>query len=660
MQITHACGLAGIALVIMNCSYAAEEHVELEQMTINARPISSQSATHITQPVTILSGDELKQQMSNTIGETLATQAGVSASSFGPGASRPIIRGLGGPRLRVLQGGIGALDVSTVSEDHAVSLSPFSAEQIEILRGPATVLYGSGSTAGVINIVNNRIPDELSPFESEVNLRHNTVSNERTIALETDGGRDHIAFHLDLLNLESNNLDAADFEIQNSFVETRDINLGTSWVDDWGFLGISIGKFFSRYGIPLDPGEPEPVSIDLEQFRINISGEIKNPLPGFNQVNLRGAYNDYQHIEFEDPVTPGTTFTNEEFEFTLEAAHNPIAIFSGVTGVNIRHRNFAAVGDEAIVPASNKTTMGLFLFEETDWDRWHFEAALRGDLQEIETANLNTIDHEVFTVSSGIRYELMPDMFVGLNLSRAQRAPTIEELLVNGAHHATGTFEIGDNGLKEETSNNIDLAFNMSGDSWLFKTNVFANYIEDYIYQAFLDTNGDGVVDIVDEDGNLDPTEEFRLIQFQQRDAFLYGLEAEAHYQWMFQSTAMHLKAFGDTVNARLSGGEDIPRITPARIGLRLDTSRGDWTSHISAIHVLEQDQVAQLETETDGYLMLNVGISRAFQFEDAASRIYLRGSNLLDEDARRHTSFLKDRSPLAGRALMSGFELQF
>ncbi|MCG8325476.1 MAG: TonB-dependent receptor plug domain-containing protein, partial [Thiotrichales bacterium] len=320
-----------------------------------------QTLEHIATPFSILSGEELKDKMSNTIGETLSEELGVTASDFGQGASRPIIRGLGGPRLQVMQGGISSMDVSTISVDHNVSLSPFNADQIEILRGPAALLYGNGASAGVVNIVNNRIPEYLGEFETEMNYQYNTALEGNSFAGKVNGSTGNLAFHADLMNLRTLNYEAEVGEILNSDIDTTDVNFGASFIDDWGFLGFSVGRYDSTYGLGFNPEEPdEQVFIDLNQTRVDFAGQLNNPLPWLNNIRLRGANNDYGHTEFEGPGEPGTVFFNDEWEGRLEANHKAFGPWSGVVGVQARTRSFAAVGEEAFVAPTKLTSVGLF------------------------------------------------------------------------------------------------------------------------------------------------------------------------------------------------------------------------------------------------------------------------------------------------------------
>lgn len=649
-------------LVFSMLAVNAETTEQHEDIIVTARPVSSQGLEHITQPVKVLTGEELEQKQRNTIGETLANELGVSSSDFGQGSSRPIIRGLGGPRLNVLQDALSSMDVSSISVDHAVSVNPIAAEQIEIVRGPATLLYGNGSSAGLVNIVTNRIPDSVTDFSAKLNTQYLSALEAATAAFLVEGSpHQNLAFHIDGSHFESEDYEAADFTVLNSEIDTQDINLGGSFIGDQGYIGFSYGRYQSEYGIPFNPEEPdELVFIDLKQDRFDLAGEWKEPVNGFSLFKIRAGYNDYTHTEFEGPGEPGTIFTNEEWETRFEAAHDPIGPWTGAIGVQYRDRDFVSDGEEAFVPPSELYSIGVFLFEEMDWNEWHFEVGGRYEHQSTEAlpeTGFVEVDHDTYSVSLGAHWDFRDDYHLAANISRSQRAPSIEELFAGGPHLATETFEVGDVSLDEETSNNIDLSLANTDGNVTWKVNLFANYIEDYIFQQFQDVNGDGEADEVDDEGVLGAGD-LLSVRFVQSDAIFYGLEAEAEfavYSGPFGDAALRL--FGDVVEAELTNGDDIPRITPARVGLGIEWTRQQWFANLDLIHTLEQNNAAELESETDGFLMLNTLIS--YDIATYGS-VFFRMTNLLDEDARRHTSFIKDRAPLPGRSFDVGVRLRF
>lgn len=640
----------------------ADATVELDPLFVTARPSGSQSLEHIAQPITVLGRDRLIRKQRNTIGETVAQELGVTASDFGAGSSRPVIRGLGGPRVQVLQGGIGTMDAATVSADHQTTIDPFQAQQVEIIRGPATLLYGSGASGGLVNVVTGRIPEYVPDFEAALETNYDSASDGKMFGLRARGGIDSIALHFDGLKRSSNDYESAEGRVRNSFVDTTDFNVGMSWFGDRGFFGVSFGRYDSRYGIPLDPDDPdEDVVIDLSQDRYDFAGRLDRPVHGLRSIDLRAGYNRYTHTEFEEG-DPETEFRNNEWEGRIELNHESIGPFTGTLGVQYRNRRLVAEGDEAFLPPSRLQSVGVFLFEDTDWRDWHFEAGARFEHQNISPdalSGLPEVNHDVYSLSAGALWAFTPGYDLGLTATRAQRAPAIEELLADGPHLATGTFEEGDVNLDEETSNNLDLSLRRTEGRLTWKLNVFVNYIEDFIFLQSLDEDGDGLPDFVDDD--RDPGGDLLLVAYRQSDALFYGTEAEAVYRVFDDARGvLDWRLFGDWVRARRSGGEDLPRISPARLGSGLDYSRGPWRADVDVTNVFRQSDTAPLEDATSGYTLLNLGFSYSLKSGPATTTVFARGLNLLDEDARRHTSFLKDRAPLPGRSAFVGIRAEF
>ncbi len=643
---------------------SAQHDDRLEEVIITARPDSAQGIDHIAQPVSVLQGDRLFEKMAGTLGETLAREPGVSASDFGQGASRPVIRGMAGPRVRILQNGLGSMDVSTISVDHAVTLEPMSAEQIEVLRGPATLIFGSGASGGIVNISNNRIHENATePFSASINAGFLSAAEPGYAGFNADAQQGGLGLHVDGMFREAGDYSGPSGAVPNSGVQSRDLNGGLSWiVEDKGFFGLSLGHYENRYEIPVDPSAPEAVYIDQAQDRIDISGRILKPLPGVRGIRLRVGHVDYGHTEFEAPGEPGTVFSNDEWELRTEIQHEPLAGWDGTGGFQYRKRDFSAVGDEAFVPPAGLESAGIFMLENTDRGDWHFEGGLRYERQTVTPVSLSglpEIDHAAWSISAGTVWHFDDLRSVGLSLTRSQRAPDIEELLSNGPHLSSGTYEIGDPALAVETANNLDLSLRREHDANQWMLNLFFNYIEDYVHQREQDGDGDGNADRVAADGT--PGGDLLLVRQMQGDAFFYGLEAE-YTRTLIEREAwtLDLRLWGDWVRARLHRGGDLPRIPPGRLGLELEFNRGPWHADLDLVNTFAQDQTAGLETVTPAYLLLDTGISYKWRKNKWGATVSLRSSNLLDEDARRHTSFLKDRAPLPGRAVTARLRLVY
>lgn len=651
-------------------SETEREPTALEEVVVTATPFD-RNVLELAQPIDVLRGDELRRKLEPSIGDTLSQELGISTSYFGPGAGRPIIRGLGGPRVRVLEGGIGALDVSTVSPDHAVTIDTLNAKQIEILRGPATLLYGSGASGGVVNVVTNRIPKAIPEdgLEGDIELRTNTVSDERTPSFDVTGGTGRFAWHADGFSRETNDYDIpgqADPDapdspggrLLNSDIDSHGFAVGGSLLGENGFVGLSVSGFDSNYGVPGDEG----IRIDLDQTRYDLEGELDAPLIGFQQLRFRAGYNDYDHTEIEGDGEAGTLFENEAFEGRVELLHNPIGAWQGVLGLQYIDRNFSAIGAEAFVPPTESRSLGVFIVEERNWDRWRLELGARAEHQEQEPESGNPDrDHNVYSLSAGTVWDFAEGYDLGLSVARAERAPSTEELYSNGPHLATQTFERSDTSIDEETSYNLDLALRSTRGRMTWTVNLFANRINDYIFLQSVDANGDGVADRADEDGTLDPAGELLLLDYTSADAEFYGAEAEAVFG-MLEGGAdtLDMRVFADFVRAELRDGGDLPRIPPLRYGLGFDYARGPWQAGISVMQVEDQDRVAALEPETDSYTLLDASVSYRIRTAAADYTLFLQGRNLLDEEVRNHTSFIKDFAPQPGLGVIAGIRASF
>jgi len=638
----------------------------LQPVVVTATPFENRSELDIAQPVSVLKGDDLRRKREASLGDTLSRELGVASSSFGPGAGRPIIRGLDGPRIRVLDNGIGTLDISSISPDHAVTAESLNASQIEILRGPATLLYGSGASGGVVNVVSRRIPDQLfkSP-KGNFEVRGNTATEERTGALNASGSIGNISWSAGGFRRKTGDYHIpgqAEASSKKGLVENSAINsgggyIGGSFVGEKGFIGLSVSRLDSKYGIP----SLEHSKIDLGQTRYDLSGELNEPLRGFERLKVRVGYNDYKHNEIESSGQIATRFRNQALESRAELSHKPIANWQGVFGFQFQDRNFSALGEEAVVPVTKSDSAGLFLVEERNWDRWRLE--LGGRIERATQNPQNNVNpsraFNLYNVSVGTLWKFMDGYGLALSGTRGQRAPSTEELYVHGAHRGTATFQTGDAALTTETTNNIDLALRKTDGNVKWKINFFHNWIGNYIFVRSADVNGDGVADRSDDTGALNPNGEFLIQNFAQTGARFYGAEAEAIFT--LKPDAIDLRLFADYVRGKLNHGGNIPRITPLRFGLELNHRMGPWTANLSATYVMRQNRVAELETTTPGYTLVNVEATYLIKkIRSNGIKIFLQGKNLLNEDMRVHTSFLKDFAPLAGRALVAGLRGDF
>ena len=678
----------GLAHAQANAQAAPPTAGSLPPVTVSASGLQL-GANEMTTPTAVLEGDELVRRREATLGETLGNEPGITSSHFGAGASRPIIRGMDGPRVKVLSDGAELHDASTISPDHAVASEPLLATQIEVLRGPSALVYGGGAVGGVVNVLDGKVPTAIPQkgIEGSAELRANTGAGEGAGAFSLTGGAGNLAVHV-----EGVARDAGDYrvgkgwapdgeptrKVPGSFNRTDTGSVGLSWVGDRGYLGAAYTRQAARYGLPghnhsfegchthgthlhcgaheeeddHDHGAEEhgdvPV-VDLRSERLDIRGELRNPFTGFSALRLRAGVTDYVHDEVEDG-TIATTFKNKAYDTRIELQHEPIAGFKGVVGLQTSQRKFSAIGEEAYVQPTVTRKTGLFVLEEyrlNDWyGDWRFEAALRHDRQTAEalasgSAGGTERSHNGTSASLGAVWKFTPGYQVGTSFTRASRAPSAEELYARGLHMATSTYERGNANLRSETSQNIDLSLKKTSGDTTFGVSVFRNRISNYIYGR-----------------TLDEVDGLQLLQYSQADATFTGIEGQVRQR---VTRNMGVTLFGDTVRAKLDGGGLLPRIPATRAGVRLDANWNAWEGQVEWVQVARQNRVAAFETATPGYGMLNLGVSYRGQLSSGTPwQVYLKANNLTDRLAYAHTSFIKNAAPLMGRNITVGVKVAF
>lgn len=685
-----ATALAATPLTVRAQADHHEERArELDQIVVTATPLRDR-LDELARPAEVLAGEALDAQKANTLGETLNRLPGVQSAYFGPGVGRPIIRGLEGARVNVLSGGLGTQDASAISADHAVSIEPFLADQIEVLKGPATLLYGSSAIGGAVNVVDGRIPellpDPADPLSGRVELRGATVNDERTGVMRLDGGSGNFAWHVDLLRrltddveipgyAESAELLAEEGEepdpdqfgfLPNSALTTSSAAVGGSWIGERGFIGLAVSRYETNYGIPGhahhheehedhededDHGDEDEhheeeagVRIDLVQRRVELKGQLEDPFAGHETARIQFARSDYRHVELEGDEV-GTVFNNDGLEGRLELVHRPIAGWTGAWGVQLERRDFEAIGEEAFVPPSLSRGLGLFVLEQKEFGAFGLELGARADRNRVDADGVGERDFDSWSLSAASRWDLADDLHLQFGLDRAGRAPTAEELFSDGPHLATGTFEVGNAELDVEVAQRAELGLHWHSERFEARAAVYHTRFDDFIYLA--DTG-------LEED-------ELPVRAWTQDDARFTGFEAETRWQLVDdESGRWAMRLFGDTVRAELDDGTPLPRIAPARLGTSLDWDRGAWRASIGAVRYGEQDDVAPGEHPSDGYTLVDAHLAWHVDINDIGWEVFVDGSNLTDREARPHTSFLRELAPLPGRSVTFGLRAFF
>jgi iron complex outermembrane receptor protein len=690
---------------------------EVERVVVSGGEIET-SETDKAQSVTILSEDNLKLNIQPTLGDTLAAQPGVGGSGFTAGASRPVIRGQADNRVRVLNNGTEIFDVSNISPDHAPSVSTLLSQSIEVVRGPATILYGSGAIGGVVNVTDNLIPVEQPPttLSGEVDARFDSVDLERSGAMAlTLSPFQHFVVHAEgsLLRTDDRSIPgfALDQRIRaeltpeqrhndgfggnpfgtvpNTMVETKDFGIGASYVWDKGYFGASYTRFLSYYGVPNDPETDEPgvpparVHLNVRKDQYNVRSSIIDPLPWFSVANLKFVYTDYKHDELDNNKV-GATFKTNGLDSRIELLHQPIGLFEGSIGSQIFYKELSVLGEEAFLQPNTTLAIAGFVFEEVKLNPIRLQFGLR---VEYDSVSIDSSDPELTSLTSpsqkdqdflpvsgaaGAIYDFAKDWQLALNLTWSERAPTTEELFARGPHDATFQFIIGDPNLDVEINRTVDLN--------LRKT---AGRVTGFISGFY--TNYDGFIDFAPT-GEIE--DNLQVFIYTPKKATFYGGEARADFHLLPLSITkiseisdsksvknvitggeqtveknpndLFLRLQADYVHAEDSSGEPLPRITPFRWGVSLNYDSEHWTAGIEGWLVDSQNRVAEFETTTPNYTFLNASIGYKFRWGRTYNYLYARGTNLLDAEGRDHLSFLKEVLPLPGRGVVVGLRTTF
>ena len=644
---------------------AAPAESVVPRVIVTATPFGQGESDQILTPAKILAGDELRDKLGATLGETLSQELGVSASAFGAGASRPIIRGLEGSRVKMLENGMAVADVSGLSNDHAVSADGATARQIEILRGPAALLYGSGAIGGLVNVVNERIPAALEgKIGGQAEVRYSTVDHGRNGSASLDGSSGNIGFHVD-----GNARRTDDYKIpgtrvlgdpgseagrlRRSHTSQDTFGAGASVVGDWGHAGASISKLDHLYGIPTEEGP----RIDMRQTRYDVDSMFKAPLTGIEALKFKLGYTDYAHEELNNADEAEIRYTNRAFESRLEATHQAVAGWHGTFGLQTEHANFSGQSTEGgpdTVPATRSRTLAAFLVEERSFGPLRVNAGVRVEhvkrAPQGEPGAAHNRDFDLLSYSVGAMRDLAPGYSAGATVSVAQRAPTTEELYSRGPHEATETFDIGNAAFKKETSRNLELSLQKTTGLVRWKGNLFLNKVKDFVYGNI---NGNRV----DDEGH--PGDDLRERRFEQADASVRGAEAELTYNQ--QGQGFSGRVFADTSRGKLARGGNLPLQPATRVGAEVGYRRGPVRAGLSLVEGLRQDRLARFEdAATPSYTQLNANVSLTQRFGNHDVTWFMLAKNMLNEDIRFSTSVIKDVSPLPGRSVVFGARAKF
>jgi len=661
------------------------------------------SETDVLQGTSVLTGANLTRELRPTIGETLARLPGVSATSFGPNASRPILRGFQGDRIRVLTDGIGSIDVSNTSVDHAVVIDPLLAERVEVLRGPAALLYGSSAVGGVVNVVDRRIPRALPENGYRVDAigTYGSAANERSVGGAADvTAAGPLVLHVDGSYLKADDLRTGGFilsraarraslalagvpqdgdepidfaanaalrgKLPNSAAETWTAGAGASIITDGGMLGVSYGHYDSVYGVPVRYAtalgqEQEAPRLDVVQNRYDLRAEVTPHGAFVDAIRVRAAHANYRHFELEEDGSVGTAFYNKGLEARLEVVQAKRGAWRGASGVQYFSRAFDVVGEEAFLPRNQTEQTGLFTLQQFENGRFKAEGGMRYEHTRLTadpgfregTERFTGADRSFGTWSGSLggAYTLAEGVRIGLNGSRTARAPSAEELFANGPHAGTQAYELGNPNFRAETSWGLEATLHAHNQIFSLDASAYYNWFDNYIYESQVT----GTACATAAQGEV----ELPCFRYRQAKARYYGFEADASARLATIGThVITADLLGDYVHAEVVDRGPVPRIPPLRLLGGIEARNDTSGARVEVERAFAQNRTAPFETRTEGYTMVNASLSfHPWGGSDRRS-ILLAANNIFDVEARRAASVLKDFAPLAGRDVRVTFRV--
>ena len=660
---------------------------KLESITITAHPLDQTDADFGVADQNI--SREKLQESGTTLGEALKNELGIHSNSFGSGSSRPVIRGQEGARVKVTQNATETMDVSSLSPDHAVTIDPQLAQKIEVIRGPSTLLYGAGSVGGLVNVTDTKIPTQMpeNGYEGNVGLRYNSGNDEKmTHAGTTVGLGSNVALRLEGLKRDANDYITPNYfhdhdgelekekRVGNTFSESENVNVGLSWIGERGFAGVSYSNRQDKYGLPGHSHEYESCHphgdhlhcggddhsghdhsghdhdedhahengpwIDMKTERYDFRSELNEPFAGFKKLRAQASYTDYQHDEIEGSEAM-TTFKSKGYEGRIELVHNPLAKWEGVWGIQASQQKLDVTGEEATLAPNETQKYSLFGVEHRQFGDFHVELGTRLDHQIVDVdSEQKDFDGNAFSYSGAVNWDFKPNYKLSLVGSHQERLPLAQELYAHGGHFATNTYELGNDGLDNEKSNNVELGLHYDDDKLSYHVHLYHNWFDNYIYAK-----------------TLDQYENFRLIEYSQDKAKFYGTEAEVAYQF---NDIYKTSLFGDYVRGKIDS-DNAPRVPAGRLGTRINADFDDhWSGSAEYSHVFNQDKFAAYEHETQGYNMVNIGLAYKYPLADRQeAKVFFNANNLLDEQVYEHSSFLSN-IPQMGRNFVIGVDYKF
>lgn len=679
--------LALLSALGVSLPYSARAEDPNGGLVIESNAISE---NNLMSPSKVLSGDELQNKLGNNLGATLSNELGVSATGFGAGASRPVIRGLEGARVQILENGLSVSDVSSISADHATANPLQSTRQIEILRGASALMYGSGSSGGLVNVINDRIATSL-PGEptGSVNTSYETVNQDKTASAVVDTSTGPIAFHIDTAISNANNYQIPGYAEQGgpnanwaispgvpqnvpyssklpfSFNNENNLGLGASYIGDHGYTGVSLLRLNHDYGVPTADGG----FINQSQNRYDLQHETRDPMDGFSAFKFSISNSHYMHNEFDNNGVPQTNWVNDATELRAVLDHQSWMGWKGSVGLQSSTAKLTATdiasGNADIVPQTVTNSNALFWVEQGNFGDFKNSLGLRYNYvtqnpnqasvyaDSISTYSPPSLINRQFNLGSyslGTIYEVTKGYGLAAAYTVSQRAPSGPELYAFGPHDATATYIVGNSNLQIETSHNIELGIQKTIGLIQGKANIYQNQFSNYIYGFYTGNtvSGDGYTN-------------YPVVASQQANATIKGVEGELTYNW--QQNGVGTRLFGDASQGTFNSGGNLPLQPAPRLGAEIAQQVNQWKMNATYIHAFEQTRLASFEIgPTPSYNLLNAGVSYAERINSISWTGYLRLTNLLNQDIRYATTpeTVRLYAPQPGRSAMIGVRAAF
>lgn len=628
--------------------------------------------------LSVLTAQHVLSHGAASLGDTLATTPGVSATSFSPVASRPVIRGLGGFRVRTQEDGIGTHDMANLGEDHAVTIDPLMSGQVEVIRGPGTLRYGSQAIGGVVSSSNNRIPTVIPRDGVNFQARggFSSVSNGKDGAVMLDAGGGNVAVHVDAFDRSAGDYSTPHGKQLNSSYQSEGQAVGGSYIFDSGFMGLSFQNTAMTYFIPGADSALTKNHISLRQQKWSGRGEFRIGEAGVDTIRYWVGYSTYKHEEADglglDRIV-GSTFLNRELESRVEISHLPIATafgeLRGAAGVQFGTRALSVGGgDEELLSPAKAQNIAAFVFEELQIaPALRAQAAVRIEQTKIngtgatfpanylpppDAPNTFAVNRNFAPVSAsaGLLYDLPQDMVARVTVQHVERSPDPIEMFYKGPHDTPRTFEIGDPTMRLEQANTAEIGIKRARGDTRFEASVYYTRFQDYIFKNFTGVRCDDTFATCGAPGAT-----FDQIIYAQRDATFIGGEFQIEHDvarvW---NGTWGVEAQYDIVRATFADGSSVPKIPPQRLGGGLFYRSMDWTARVNLLHAFAQNRLGAFETTTAGYNLLNAELSYTTKMPVGGrvieTTLGLKGENLLNDDIRFHQSYKKDEVLQPGR----------